>query len=245
MIEWQQWAVNAAELIATVVIAAGLLQILFYIVQLMFAAVSLAQRPPVTSASLLWERFADRAPPISVLAPAFNEEVTIVESVNSLLALHYPKFEVVVINDGSKDGTLARLVDHFRLKPVDRYYDETVAHAPIRGLYASERLPNLLVIDKENGGKSDALNAGINVARTPLFCSIDADSILESDALLRAVRPFIERPDEVIAVGGTIRLANGCDIDAGRVVEDTNKNGQVDPEDPVIDGVVVTLDAGA
>ena len=99
MIEWQQWAVNAAELVATVVIAAGLLQILFYIVQLMFAAVSLAQRPPVTSASLLWERFADRAPPMSVLAPAFNEEVTIVESVKSLLALQYPKFEIVVIND--------------------------------------------------------------------------------------------------------------------------------------------------
>lgn len=216
---WQHWAVEGAQGIAMIVIVAGLLQIAFYIVQLVFAAISLAQRPPVTSASLLWERFADRAPPISVLAPAFNEEVTIVESVNSLLALHYPDCEVVVINDGSSDGTLARLVDHFRLEPVDRYYDTTVVHAPIRGLYASARLPKLLVVDKDNGGKSDALNAGINVARAPLFCSIDADSILESDALLRAVRPFIERPDEVIAVGGTIRLANGCNISSGRVTE--------------------------
>ncbi|RIX26998.1 glycosyltransferase family 2 protein [Sphingomonas edaphi] len=217
MIEWQPWVITMATTIAWVVIITGLLQIGLYIVQLVYAAISLANRPPVSRSSLLWQRYSDRAPPIAVLAPAFNEVVTIVESVNSLLSLQYPQMEVVVINDGSTDETLERLIDQFALQPVDRYYDLTVRHAPIRGLYASPRIPNLLVIDKENGGKSDALNAGINVARSPLFCSIDADSILESDALLRAVRPFIEKPDEVIAVGGTIRLANGSDIHAGRV----------------------------
>ncbi|WP_344705936.1 glycosyltransferase [Sphingomonas swuensis] len=217
--DWQSAAVASATVIAWIVIGTGLLQILLYLIQLVFAGISLAQRPPIVRSSLLWQRYANRAPPIAVLAPAFNEEVTIVESVTSLLALHYPEFEVVVINDGSKDGTLQRLIDHFDVHPIDRYYDRTVGHQPIRGLYANPRLPRLLVVDKENGGKSDALNAGINVARAPLFCSIDADSLLESDALLRAVRPFVEEPDRMVAVGGTIRLANGSRIEGGRVRE--------------------------
>ena len=216
---WPELVVSLAEAIAWIVIATGLLQTSFYLVQLCFAAVSLSQRPPATGASLLWRRYADQAPPIAVLAPAYNEEVTIVESVASLLALHYPDFEVVVINDGSTDATLQRLIEHFGLSPVERFHDLTVGHRPIRGLYASARLPRLLVIDKSNGGKSDALNAGINLARAPLFCSIDADSILENDALLRAVRPFIDDPDKMVAVGGTVRLANGCRIEGGRVIK--------------------------
>ena len=219
MSDWGGLLERSAQVVAWVVILTGLAQILFYIVQLCFAAISLSARPPVARVPLLWRRYADRAPPIAVLAPAFNEEVTIVESITSLLALQYPDFEVIVINDGSKDGTLQRLIDHFQLSRVERFYDRWVMHQPIRGLYASERLPRLLVIDKENGGKSDALNAGINVARAPLFCSIDADSLLEPDALLRTVRPFIEEPLETIAVGGTIRLANGSRIEAGRVAE--------------------------
>ena len=219
MTEWQPWATASAATIAWIVIATGLAQTVLYTVQLVFAGLSLAKRPPVSRSSLLWQRYGDRVPPIAVLAPAFNEEVTIVESVNSLLALHYPEVEVIVINDGSSDGTLERVISQFGLKPVDRYFDLTVSHAPIRGLYATPRIPALLVIDKENGGKSDALNAGMNVARSPLFCSIDADSVLESDALLRAVGPFVENPDEVVAVGGTIRLANGCTVESGRVTE--------------------------
>jgi len=212
-------ALAAAHWIAIVVIAAGLIQTAFYIVQLVFAGIALGKSPPIPKASILWNRFADEAPAIAVLAPAFNEEVTIVESVNSLLALQYPDFEVIVINDGSRDGTLQRLIDHYHLAPVERYHDCAVRHAAVRGLYASPRLPRLIVIDKENGGKSDALNAGINVARAPLFCSIDADSLLESDALLRAVRPFIDDPVRTLAVGGTIRIANGSRIRGGQVVD--------------------------
>ncbi|HET9426810.1 MAG TPA: glycosyltransferase [Allosphingosinicella sp.] len=216
-IEWHPWATNAASLIALVVIVIGLLQTTFYMVQLVFAGIALGARPPIGKASVLWRRYADEAPAIAVLAPAFNEELSIVESVRSLLALHYPNFEVIVINDGSKDRTLQRLIDEFGLSRVDRYYEEAVEHQPIKDLYASPRLPRLLVIDKENGGKSDALNAGINLARSPIFCSMDADSLLEADALLRAVRPFVEEPTRVVAVGGTIRLANGSRIAAGRV----------------------------
>jgi len=216
---WEQWGLWAAQVIVMLVIATGLLQTFFYIVQLAFAGAALGRRPPIAKASILWRRYADEAPGIALLAPAFNEELTIVESVNSLLALHYPDFEVIVINDGSKDATLATVVDHFGLERVERYHDLAVKHQPIRGLYATPRLPRLLVVDKENGGKSDALNAGINVARAPLFCSMDADSLLESDALLRAVRPFVEEPRKTLAVGGTIRIANGSRIEAGQVVD--------------------------
>ncbi|HEX8192104.1 MAG TPA: glycosyltransferase [Allosphingosinicella sp.] len=216
---YEAWGLWAAQAVVLLVIATGLLQTFFYIVQLAFAGAALGRRPPIARASILWRRYADEAPGIALLAPAFNEELTIVESVNSLLALHYPDFEVIVINDGSKDATLATVVDHFGLERVERYHDIAVKHQPIRGLYATPRLPRLLVVDKENGGKSDALNAGINVARSPLFCSMDADSLLESDALLRAVRPFIEEPRKTLAVGGTIRIANGSRIEAGQVVD--------------------------
>jgi cellulose synthase/poly-beta-1,6-N-acetylglucosamine synthase-like glycosyltransferase len=219
MPDWQPWAVALASAVAWVVIFTGLLQILFYIVQLFYAGIALALRPPVARAPLLWRRYAEEAPSIAVLAPAYNEEVTIVESVDSLLALHYPEFEVIVINDGSKDGTLDQLIGHYGLEPVERFYEQAVEHRPIAGLYAAARLPRLLVVDKQNGGKSDALNAGINLARSEFFCSIDADSLLEPDALLRVVRPFIDEPDEMVAVGGTIRIANGSRIAAGRVVE--------------------------
>jgi cellulose synthase/poly-beta-1,6-N-acetylglucosamine synthase-like glycosyltransferase len=217
--EWAaEWMVDAASAIAAVVIVTGLAQTLFYIVQLVYAAAALSTRPPIPRGATLWRRYSDQAPAISVLAPAYNEELTIVESIRSLLALQYPDFEVLVINDGSKDGTLQRVIGEFGLGRVDRFVDDAVTHAPIRGFYASPALPRLLVIDKENGGKADALNAGINTCRTSLFCAIDADSILEADALLRVVRPFIDFPDLTIATGGTIRIANGCKVDSGRVI---------------------------
>lgn len=218
-VDWTPWMVASAEAIALVVIVTGLAQVGFYIVQLVFAAVALSNRPPVPRGSTLWRRYSDQAPAISVLAPAYNEELTVVESVRSLLALQYPDFEVLLINDGSKDETLARVIEEFGLERVDRYVDDRVKHAPIRGFYASKALPRLLVIDKENGGKADALNAAINACRTSLFCAIDADSILEADALLRVVRPFIDDPNLTIAAGGTIRIANGCTIDSGRVTD--------------------------
>lgn len=156
-------------------------------------------------------------PAISVLMPAFNEEATIRTSVRSMLQLQYPDFEVVVINDGSKDGTLSVLREEFDLVAYPEPLRQAVQHKPVVGVYRSRRYPNLKVIDKENGGKADALNAGINVARHGLFCGVDADSILQRDSLLRVVQPFLE-DTRTIAAGGTVRIANGSTVRGGFLV---------------------------
>jgi len=155
--------------------------------------------------------------PISILVPAHNEEKTILETVRSLQMINYGEFEIIVINDGSTDGSLKRLVDAFELRRIDKVYRRSIATAPVRAVYASLEFPNLFVVDKDKGGKSDALNTGINIARYPLFCSVDADSILEDNAFLRVVKPFMERPQETVAVGGIVRIANGCEVRDGRV----------------------------
>ena len=206
-----------ASAIAWLVIGGSLLQSLTYLVQLVVAQRALAAEPPEPRSDVLWRRSAAVVPPITLMAPAYNESLTVEDSVLSLLALDYPRFEVIVINDGSKDRTLDVLKERFDLKPIERSYERATRHAPIRGIYQSAKHEKLLVIDKENGGKADALNAGLNLARTPIVCAMDADSILEPDSLLRAVQPFVEDPERVVAVGGTIRIANGCRIKDGRL----------------------------
>lgn len=156
------------------------------------------------------------APSITLLAPAYNEEATCVESVRSLLTLEYPDFEILVVNDGSSDATLARLREAFNLVPAARIPTAHIPTAPIRTLYRSRRHPDLWVVDKENGGKSDALNAGLNFCDTALFCAMDADSLLEREALLRIVRPFLE-DHTTVAAGGILRIANGCTVEHGQV----------------------------
>jgi cellulose synthase/poly-beta-1,6-N-acetylglucosamine synthase-like glycosyltransferase len=153
-------------------------------------------------------------PPVSVVVPAYNEEATIAASVSSMLQLEYPEYEVIVVNDGSRDGTLQVLQAEFGLVPFPEAYWKRVATRPVRGIYRSTSHPNLRVIDKENGGKADALNTGINAARYPLFCGVDADSILERKSLARAVEPFLDHP-HTIASGGTVRIANGCVVRQG------------------------------
>ena len=161
------------------------------------------------------------ATPISILAPAYNEETNIIESIQSLMMLNYAKYEIVVINDGSKDGTLKKLIDFFQLKKLSYVYNVSIPTKPVHGIYRSP-LPaynRLVVIDKENGGKADALNAGINVAKYPLVCSIDADSLLEQDALLKVVKPFLENPRRMVATGGIVRIVNGCTVERGNVTD--------------------------
>ncbi len=154
------------------------------------------------------------APPVTIIMPAFNEEASCVSSVRSVVGLRYPEHEIIVVNDGSTDGTLVTLIRSFDLVPATRAQTAHLASAPIRTVYRSRTNPNIWLIDKENGGKSDALNAGINHCHTPLFCAMDADSILEREALMRLVRPFLEDATTV-AAGGIVRIANGCKFERG------------------------------
>ena len=206
-----------AYTIAILVILVSMTQNLLYLVLLLIAVGVMAGRPQVRQSRALWNGAVDAAPPVSVIVPAFNEAPTIADSLRSLLALEYPDFRVVVVNDGSTDKTLEVLIDAFALEPAEIDRRSPLAHAPLRGLYRSSRHANLVLVDKENSGKADALNAGLGQVTTELFCAVDADSLLEADGLLRVVQPFIEDPERVVAVGGTVRVANGCGVRAGRV----------------------------
>jgi cellulose synthase/poly-beta-1,6-N-acetylglucosamine synthase-like glycosyltransferase len=157
--------------------------------------------------------------PVSVIVPAYNEEKAIIESVNSLLSLEYPLFEVIVVNDGSTDRTLEKLINFFHLEKTKRVFRKVVDHKPVKGIYTSPSHPKLVVVDKVNGKKADANNAGLNISRYPLFCAVDSDSILEKEALLKMVRPFLEDPEKTVAAGGIIRLSNGCTFNSGQVAQ--------------------------
>ncbi len=151
--------------------------------------------------------------PMTLVCPVHDEEAGVVASVNSLISLRYPEFQVVVVNDGSTDATLERLIEAFRLRPSHRVLRQLLPTQEVRGIYESAYVPNLVVVDKANGGKADALNCGLNLARYPLVCCMDGDSLLENDSLLRIARPFMDRPG-LVASGGVIRPLNGCRVTA-------------------------------
>ena len=156
--------------------------------------------------------------PITVIVPAYNEENCIVENVKSLLQLEYPDYQLIVVNDGSTDQTLSELIKNFQLKNVSfsPYYE--INSNPIKDVYLSPTFPKLVVIDKDNYGKADSINAAINISKNPLITVIDADSILERDCLLKIARPFTEN-ENIVAVGGIVRIANGCKINHGYIEE--------------------------
>ncbi|TFH28234.1 MAG: glycosyltransferase family 2 protein [Bacteroidia bacterium] len=160
------------------------------------------------------------APSLSVIAPAYNESRSIVDNIRTLLSLYYNNYEVVVINDGSSDDSLEKIKEAYDLEKVNYYFDYRLPCERIRGVYKSKNrsFKRLTVIDKQNGGKADTLNAGLNVCRNDLVVSIDADSIMEPDALLKLVKPFMEAKEKrVIGAGGVIRIANSCEIVGGHI----------------------------
>ncbi|MFW2383198.1 MAG: glycosyltransferase family 2 protein, partial [Acidimicrobiales bacterium] len=166
----------------------------------------------------LWRRVlaSPLAPKVSVLVPAYNEEVTVTETVRGLLALSYQNLEVVVINDGSPDSTVDVLIDAFDLRPVHPIYQRVIKTAEVRSIYRSHVEHGLVMVDKFNGGKADSLNAGLNIASGELVCAIDADTLVGPDALHELVAPFLNRSDTV-AVGGTVRLTNDSVVKASAV----------------------------
>jgi cellulose synthase/poly-beta-1,6-N-acetylglucosamine synthase-like glycosyltransferase len=160
------------------------------------------------------------APTLSVIAPAFNESRTIIDNIRTLLSLYYNNYEVIVVNDGSTDDSMEKMMEIYELEKVNYYFDYRIPCKRIRGVYKSKNrsFKKLTVVDKVNGGKADSLNAGLNVSKNELVVSIDADSIMEPDALLKLVKPFMEAKDKkVIGAGGVIRIANSCEIASGHI----------------------------
>lgn len=166
-----------------------------------------------------YEDYADEfyTKPVSIIVPAYNEEAGIIQSVRSLLSVDYPTYEVIVVNDGSTDQTLAKVIEHYDMKEIKKVVRRQVDTKPIGRIYQSAILSNLFLIDKENGGKADALNVGLNFSHYPYFCSLDGDSVLEQDAFLKVMKPIIDSNEEVIASGGSVRIANGCQIKNGHI----------------------------
>lgn len=162
------------------------------------------------------------SPSVSILAPAYNEGMTIIENVRSLLSIYYTNLELIVINDGSKDDCLQKLITAYELEKVDYFVDYKIKTKEVRGVYKSRNpiYQKLLVVDKVNGGKADALNVGINISSNKYLVCIDVDCILEQDALLKMIKPFLEESGEkVIASGGVVRIANSCVIEDGKLVK--------------------------
>ena len=159
-------------------------------------------------------------PPVSIIVPAYNEEAGIVQAVGAMLSLRYPDFEVVVVVDGATDGTFEALETAFGLVEVPRVVPEEI---PVRvgpgSIHVARGNAPLTVVRKANSGRADSLNVGINASRKPLVCMVDADSLLDPDALLKVAQPFIDDPERVVASGGVIRAANGCQVAHGRLLD--------------------------
>ncbi|WP_149207030.1 glycosyltransferase family 2 protein [Flavobacterium johnsoniae] len=162
------------------------------------------------------------APKLSLIAPAYNEGFTIEENVKSLLSLNYNQYEVIVVNDGSKDNSMEVLINTYDLVLTELAFHQQIETKKIRGLYVSRNaaFKKLIVVNKENGGKADALNAGLNIAQNPYVVCIDVDCILDKDSLLKLAKPFLESSGQrIIATGGVVRIANQCIIKNGRLIE--------------------------
>jgi cellulose synthase/poly-beta-1,6-N-acetylglucosamine synthase-like glycosyltransferase len=162
-----------------------------------------------------------RVPPVSIIIPAYNEEQGIVEAVRSMAIVGYPRLEIVITNDGSTDGTLRRLLEAFDMEKVRIPYRPDIKTKPVRAIYRTHSPIRITVIDKENGGRADALNAGINAARYPYALCTDADVILDANCLIRSMRHVVEDRERTIGVGGNIRPLNGCRLELGHLVEAT------------------------
>ncbi|WP_217586099.1 glycosyltransferase family 2 protein [Lentibacillus saliphilus] len=210
---------TAIDIFAFILLVYMVIAILSYSIML-FTAVRLLLKKRYLDKTALDARYLNtpHLKPVSVIVPVYNEEKGVLVSVQSLLGLKYPEFEVIISNDGSNDDTQKTLIDHYQMTEISLPIRQRIpTKKPIKALYQSNIYPNLLLVDKDNGGKSDALNAGLNVSNYPFFCSVDGDSVLEKTCLLRVMEP-LATSDQVIASGGSIRVANNSDIQMGEVL---------------------------
>ncbi|UQZ74250.1 glycosyl transferase [Niallia circulans] len=215
-----QWWSIAVQIFASFIAAYMIIIILFYTVILFISMLQLRKEYKLNRE----DTFDDVSnewytKPVSIIVPAYNEEAGIIPSVRSLLSINYPQFEIIVVNDGSIDQTLQKMMEQYEMVHIEKVVRKQLSTKPIKGIYQSKLLPKLYLIDKENGGKADALNAGLNFSHFPYICSLDGDSVLERDAFLKVMKPIMDSDEEVIASSGSIRIANGCKIKNGQVLE--------------------------
>ncbi len=194
----------------------------FFIFYMLFYSTFLFISALIGSIRLFKNRYRDRMHntikhdyynPVSIIVPAYNEEKVIVSNINSLLNLNYRLYEIIIVNDGSSDDTIKTILENFDLTRVDKPYNYQIKTKPVKAIY--EGIVNnvtITLVDKENGGKSDSLNTGINISRFPYFLAMDADSILQKDSLEKMIQPVLEY-ENVIACGGFVRLSNGVSFD--------------------------------
>ncbi|MCE5257315.1 MAG: glycosyltransferase [Spirochaetaceae bacterium] len=191
---------------------------LLYIILLLLSVIKVGTSKKLWNLKTMSMLFKPRMlPSVSIIAPAFNEEKTIIESANSLLNLKYPDYELVIVNDGSLDNTLTTLISYYGLKRMDYQFSARLKTMAVRGIYMNPAYPKLIVVNKENGGKADSLNAGINIASKEYFCGIDADSLLEPDSLLKIASLTLNYGIETPAMGGNVFPINGCTVDRGKL----------------------------
>jgi len=190
-----------------------------YMFLLLFASFELNFHNKRRSVDICQGESCGLVPEVAILVPAYNEKETISSSLSSLQELDYPNLELIVINDGSTDATLKELKKEFKLIPVAREKKGEVTHEEVDQVYKSVSDERILVVDKENGGKADALNAGLDYSRSELFLAIDADSMVEKESLYRLVEPYMTRETKVVGIGGIVRVSNGCKIEGSEVKE--------------------------
>ncbi|MCI3922559.1 glycosyltransferase family 2 protein [Paenibacillus sp. TRM 82003] len=220
-----EWLGNVTEMLAYLMLGYVLAVIGFYTLLLLLATRKLAKERNVIPVQLEEVQHSAFTPPLSILVPAYNEEVNIVDSVRSLLGINYGLFEIIVVNDGSKDRTVDVMIEHFDMFPVRNKVQWSGLRKetkPINAVYSSRKHPNLLLVDKENGGKADALNVGINLSHYPYFVSLDGDTVLDPNAFVRVMKPILEaKPgEEIIATGGSIGIVNGSPVVGGYLKQD-------------------------
>ncbi len=191
----------------------------FYIVLLIATNPNLIRRLKEQRAQKSYQLFKlDVAPPVSIIIPCFNEEANILTPITAALNVDFPNAKIIIVDDDSSDKTLQVLIDTYQLVSIPPIFRPTLKTAPIKHYYQSKSHPNLMVIHKENGGREDSINAGINACTTPFFINIDADSIIEPDAVSKLFQHLLTEKD-IHAMGGILTIINGCVVEKGRVKE--------------------------